>query len=136
MDLVKQFQLAKFSTKVGQRMQYSDETQFNENNITMYLAELEEYFATLITYIATQRGDNNAAISSIPLEQLNEKMFDKREIQIQVPYEANTTNDEEEGETETKKLYNKFVDLMHKDEIQILFQKPGANKEQIKETTE
>lgn len=80
MDLVKQFQLAKFSTKVGQRMQYSDETQFNENNITMYLAELEEYFATLITYIATQRGDNNAAISSIPLEQLNEKMFDKREI--------------------------------------------------------
>lgn len=51
-DLVSQFQLAKFSTKVGQRMQYNEETQFNENNITMYLSELEEYFATLIAYMA------------------------------------------------------------------------------------
>lgn len=51
-DLVQQFQLAKFSTKVGQKMQYNEETQFNENNITMYLAELEEYFATLIAYLA------------------------------------------------------------------------------------
>jgi hypothetical protein len=93
MDLVKQFQLAKFSTKVGQRMQYSDETNFNENNITMYLSELEEYFATLITYIATQRGDNNAAISSIPLDMLHDKQFDKRQIEITAPYEANTTND-------------------------------------------
>jgi len=68
MELVKQFQLAKFSTKVGQKMQYNDETTFNENNITMYLAELEEYFATLIAYLANQKGDNNAAISSVPLE--------------------------------------------------------------------
>ena len=136
-DLVNQFQLAKFSTKVGQKMQYSEETSFNENNITMYLAELEEYFATLITYIATQRGDNNAAISSIPLEQLNEKMFDKRQIEIQPPYEANgTTNDEDEGETETQKLYNKFMEQMNQGEVQILYQKPGTTKEQIKENAE
>jgi len=56
-DLVNQFQLAKFSTKVGQKMQYNDETTFNENNITMYLAELEEYFSTLIAYMANQKGD-------------------------------------------------------------------------------
>jgi hypothetical protein len=33
-------------------MQYDNQTQFNENNITLYLAELEEYFASLITYMA------------------------------------------------------------------------------------
>jgi len=115
MELVKQFQLAKFSTKVGQKMQYNDETTFNENNITMYLAELEEYFATLIAYLANQKGDNNAAISSVPLEQLNEKIFDKREMQIQLPYEANTQEDDE-GETDTRQLYLKFVDMMGKDD--------------------
>jgi hypothetical protein len=33
-------------------MQFDDSTQFNENNITLYLSELEEYFATLIAYQA------------------------------------------------------------------------------------
>jgi 4-hydroxy-3-methylbut-2-enyl diphosphate reductase IspH len=82
MMLVEKFQEAKFATKVGNKMQYNDQTTFNENNITLYLAELEEYFATLIAYIANQRGDQNAAISYIPLDQLNEKVFDKKEMQI------------------------------------------------------
>jgi hypothetical protein len=33
-------------------MQYDDQTQFNETNITQYLAELEEYIASLIAYMA------------------------------------------------------------------------------------
>jgi 4-hydroxy-3-methylbut-2-enyl diphosphate reductase IspH len=82
MMLVEKFQEAKFATKVGNKMQYNDQTTFNENNITLYLAELEEYFATLIAYLANQRGDQNAAISYIPLDQLNEKVFDKKEMQI------------------------------------------------------
>ena len=82
MMLVEKFQEAKFATKVGNKMQYNDQTTFNENNITLYLAELEEYFATLIAYIANQRGDQNAAISYITLDQLNEKVFDKKEMQI------------------------------------------------------
>lgn len=68
MMLVEKFQEAKFATKVGNKMQYNDQTTFNENNITLYLAELEEYFATLIAYLANQRGDQNAAISYIPLD--------------------------------------------------------------------
>lgn len=56
-ELVKKFQDAKFATKVGTKMQYNKETTFNENNITIYLAELEEYFATLIAYLANQKGD-------------------------------------------------------------------------------
>lgn len=61
-------------------MQYDESTQFNENNITMYLSELEEYFSTLIAYQATQRGEQNAAISSVPLEVLNDKEFNKKEL--------------------------------------------------------
>ena len=81
-ELVKKFHLAKFSTKVGSKMTYNEETTFNEANITNYLGELEEYFATLIAYLANQKGDQNAAISYIPLDQLNEKLFDKKEMQI------------------------------------------------------
>jgi hypothetical protein len=33
-------------------MHYDEDTQFNENNVTVYLAELEEYIAILITYMA------------------------------------------------------------------------------------
>ena len=120
-ELVKKFNLAKFSTKVGSKMQYNEETTFNEANITNYLAELEEYFATLIAYLANQKGDSNAAISYIPLDQLNEKMFNKKEMQIQCPYEANTQDEQEEGETQARKLYNRFIDLMGKDEMQILY---------------
>ena len=57
MELVHKFKAAKFNTKVGSKMQYNDETTFNETNITTYLAELEEYFATLIAYLANQKGD-------------------------------------------------------------------------------
>ena len=49
-NLVDKFKKAKCSTRVSQRMQYDDSVQFNENNITLYLGELEEYFATLIAY--------------------------------------------------------------------------------------
>ncbi len=74
-------------------MQYDDQTQFNENNITIYLAELEEYFASLITFMAVQKGDQNAAISTVPLEVLNEKDFNKKELYIEAPYETNRVGD-------------------------------------------
>lgn len=74
-------------------MQYDSQTQFNENNITLYLAELEEYFASLITYTAVQNGDQHAAISSVPLEVLTEKNFDKKELHIDVPYDTNRVGD-------------------------------------------
>ena len=109
-SLVKEFSRVKFSTKVSQHMQYDSQTQFNENNITLYLAELEEYFASLLTYLAVQKGDQHAAISSVPLEVLNEKNFDKKELYIEAPYDTNrigdnsTTGDEDEI-TNAKQLY-------------------------------
>jgi hypothetical protein len=61
-------------------MSYDENTIFNEHNIVQYLAELEEYISSLITYVAFKRDDPNAAISSVPLEALNQKEFNKKEI--------------------------------------------------------
>jgi hypothetical protein len=35
-------------------MHYDEETQFNENNVTLYLAEAEEYISNMITYLAAK----------------------------------------------------------------------------------
>jgi hypothetical protein len=52
-------------------MSYDENTIFNESNIVMHLAELEEYISSLITYVAFKKDDPNAAISAVPLEKLN-----------------------------------------------------------------
>lgn len=49
-------------------MPYDENTFFNEENITQYLAELEEYISSLVTYVAFKRDDPNAAISTVPLD--------------------------------------------------------------------
>ena len=56
-------------------MNYEDGIIFTENNIVSYLAELEEYISSLITYTAFKRDEPNAAISSIPLDKLEVKEF-------------------------------------------------------------
>ncbi len=52
-------------------MGYEEGIHFTENNIVQYLAELEEYISSLITYTAFKRDEPNAAICAIPLEKLN-----------------------------------------------------------------
>ncbi len=52
--MVDMFKDSKFFLAVAQTMVYDEETQFNENNVTLYLAELEEYVSLLITYMAHQ----------------------------------------------------------------------------------
>lgn len=86
--MVKLFKEAKFDLSVANSMSYDQHTIFNENNIIMYLAELEEYISSLITYVAFKRDDPNAAISSVPLEKLNQKDFNKREIWIDAPIDT------------------------------------------------
>jgi len=51
-----------------------------------FLAELEEYICSLITYTAFKRDDINAAISAIPLERLINKDFNKKEIAVSLKY--------------------------------------------------
>jgi hypothetical protein len=78
--MIKLFKKSKFYLSVANSMTYDETTQFNETNVINYLAELEEYISSLITYVAFKREDPNAAISSVPLERLPQKEFGKREI--------------------------------------------------------
>ena len=61
-------------------MAYDDDTIFNESNVTHYLAELEEFIALLITYMAYKQENPDAAISALSLEKMALKEFDKGPI--------------------------------------------------------
>lgn len=82
------FKKSKFNLAVATSMNYDENTSFNENNVIPYLAELEEYISALITYVAYKRDDPNAAISSVPLEKLPQKDFNKKEIAIDAPVDT------------------------------------------------
>lgn len=78
--MVDLFKKSQFFLSVASNMQYDEETQFNENNVAMYLAELEEYVSLLITYLAYKQENPDAAISSLSLEKMALKEFDKGPI--------------------------------------------------------
>jgi hypothetical protein len=88
LKMVQLFKKTKFSLAVASNMSYDENLQFNENNIIPYLAELEEYISALITFVAYKRDDPNAAISSVPLDKLPQKEFNKREIAIDAPVDT------------------------------------------------
>ena len=124
-ELTTEFYEAKFTTRVASRMQYDQHTQFNESNITSYLAELEEYIFSLITYQAYQQGDPNAAISSVPLDQLHRKEFEWRKLEIDCPTDVTrvgetSTNaeslDDENPHTfpRPKETYQRVIDQLEK----------------------
>ena len=83
--MVELFKRSKFFLSVASRMSYDDGIVYTENNIVSYLAELEEHICSLITYSAFKKDDPNAAISAIPLNQLNHKEFGKKELDIEPP---------------------------------------------------
>ena len=80
--MVELFKRSKFFLSVASKMSYDDGIVYTENNIVSYLAELEEHICSLITYSAFKKDDPNAAISAIPLNQLNSKEFGKKELDV------------------------------------------------------
>jgi hypothetical protein len=46
------FRDSQFRLTVAQSLPYDEDMQFKEHNTTLYLAELEEFIAMLITYTA------------------------------------------------------------------------------------
>ena len=127
--MINQFKRSRFQLAVASNMIYDENTNFNENNIIPYLAELEEYISALITYVAYKRDDPNAAISSVPLEKLPQKEFNKREIAIDAPVDTerdaagsilarteagSVAQDEEDMIMDSKQLYMKFLDMVGK----------------------
>ena len=50
--MVESFKKSHFFLSVAQNNQYDESVVFNENNVVLYLAELEEYISNFITMIA------------------------------------------------------------------------------------
>jgi hypothetical protein len=50
--MVDRFKKSHFYLSVATNAQYDEDTVFNENNVIVYLSELEEYISLFITYLA------------------------------------------------------------------------------------
>ena len=128
--MIRLFKKSRFYLSVATHMSYDENTNFNESNIIPYLAELEEYISSLITYAAFKRDDPNAAISSVPLEKLNQKEFNKKEVYIDAPIDTERDTslagartelgDDDEMIMDSKQLYMKFLDMVGKKQINIV----------------
>lgn len=123
--MVTKFQESKFRPAVTQPMNYDEETVFNNKNVTLFLAELEEYISELITHNEYRKNNPNAAISAIPLERLHPKGQDKGGQKPELPSkeEIQITGDIQEGDEDKelvisgKDLYKKFEDMVKKNQI-------------------
>ena len=80
--MIRQFAKTKFFLSVAHKQFYEQGFTFNESNIVAYLAELEEYIAILITYLATKRDDPVAPFALVPLDKLDAKNHNKKEIAV------------------------------------------------------
>ena len=95
---------------------------FTEGNITNYLAELEEYFSSLITYTAHKKGDPNASVSSVPLAAMTNKDWLARDMNIDPAFDitVHTQNDQEEEEAtpDVNLLFERFQEKVERNLIQ------------------
>lgn len=113
-----------FPLMVAKHMHYESETQFNEQNVTLYLAELEEYSSMLITYLAYKNEMPDAAVSALSLDQMVEKDKEAGPLHIEAP-SSHDVNVAEDAETEDdvitngRDLYKRFENLVSKDHINI-----------------
>lgn len=118
--MVTLFKKSKFILAVASNMSYEDGTAFNDTNVIQYLAELEEYISSLITYQAFKNDDPYAAISAIPFEKLEEKKHEKQKKNLDIPsgtqFEGGPEGEKAEDETvivNSKELYNRFWVLVN-----------------------
>ena len=120
-NMVEKFGASHFTLAVANHMHYDEEVVFNENNVTLYLSELEEYISNFITYLATKDRQPDAPIAGLSLENMNNKEFDKGVISIEAPnaHEWPAAGDETNTEAEEivinpRDLYRKYEELANK----------------------
>lgn len=131
--MVEMFKRSKFYLSVATKMNYDEGFIFSESNIVSFLAELEEYICSLITYTAFKRDDPQAAIAAIPLEKLFVKDFHRKDITITAPatfpqadidivdgqflLQDGQLPEDEYAYTDPKDLYGNFKKLLKAKEI-------------------
>jgi hypothetical protein len=82
-NMCTKFGNSKFQLAVAAPQYYDKEVQFNENNVTLYLTELEEYISAFITYLAHREKNPDAHISALPLDIMTNKEFSKEPMAIE-----------------------------------------------------
>lgn len=119
--MVANFQDSEFNLAVTQPMQYHDDVQFNENNVTLYLSELEEYISMFITFLAQRNKTSYPSIQALPLDKIGIKDFSKGQVQIDTSMPAEYAHIVEDADTEdeyltnAKDLFKKFNEIASKD---------------------
>lgn len=131
--MIKEFTRTKFFLSVAHKQIYETGFTFNESNIVAYLAELEEYIAILITYLATKRDDPSAPYALVPLDKLDTKNHNKKDLAIEAPVGCAVNQDSAlpggmstaDVETEiinSKQLYQTFMRLVEGNTINFITQ--------------
>jgi len=132
--MIEAFRTSQFKLAVASHMQYDEQTVFNENNVTVYLAELEEYISNFITYIAQREKNPDAPISALSLDAMQNKEFDKGPLAVDFLPNSNQFNNnfDEDATTEQEEifvnkadLFKKFTEFADKGYINQLGQKSG-----------
>jgi len=115
------FQESEFNLAVSSPMQYHEDVQFNENNVTLYLSELEEYINMFITFLAQRNKTQYPGIQALPLDKIAIKDFNKRQVHIDTSMPAEYAHVVEDADTEdeyvttAKDLFKKFNEIAAKD---------------------
>ena len=105
-SMISKFCDSRFQLAVASHQQYDDDTQFNENNVTLYLTELEEYISSFITFLAQREKNPDAHISSLPLENLTSKDFKADPIAIDAPNATDFVSMEDDTQPDDDILTN------------------------------
>jgi hypothetical protein len=111
-----------FKLAVASHMAYDEGTQFNENNVTQYLAELEEFISSFIQHLAQREKNPDAPISALSLDAMTNKEFDKGPMAIENIPNSNAFNNnfeddataEDEIITNKRDLFKKFEEFASK----------------------
>jgi len=113
--MVDKFSDSRFQLAVASHMTYDDDVQFNENNVTQYLTELEEYIAQFITFLAHREKNPDAHISALPLDIMTNKEFAKDPMAIDAPntndYAEDDATADDEIVTNAAEKYRKYEEL-------------------------
>ena len=102
-------------------MEYDETTTFNEGNVILFLAELEEYISLFITYLAYKAENQDAAIASLSLDQMKPKDFEKNHLSVEarMSNEINVADELETNEDEVtvdpRQLYRMYEQMYQRE---------------------